>query len=70
MERGFSHVCYTRGCSNYATIALKLPLSSKIHCIVNVCDRCMPKYKLDDSDNLQHQHQIAIKHDNGSGAAK
>ena len=63
-------VCYSSGCNNSATIALRLPLGPRIHCIIYICNTCLPKYKLDDSDKLQHQHQIAIKHDNGSGAAK
>jgi hypothetical protein len=36
----------------------------------HVCYGCLPKYKVDDSDKLQHQHQIAKRDENGSGADK
>jgi hypothetical protein len=57
MQKDCSQVCYTAGCNNYATVALKIPLGSKIQCIIHVCKGCLSKYELDDSDKLQHPHQ-------------
>jgi hypothetical protein len=57
MDKTYAQVCYSAGCNNLATIALKIPLSSRIQCIIHVCSHCLRKYELDDSDKLQHQHQ-------------
>jgi C4-type Zn-finger protein len=68
MEKDHCQVCYTAGCNNHATTVLKIPLGSRIQCIIHVCDACLPKYK--HNDMLQHQHQIAIRDNNDSDAAK
>jgi hypothetical protein len=63
MRKDFGQVCYTAGCDNYASVSLKIPLGSRIQCVILVCDTCLPKYQLDDG-NMIHQSHIAIKDDN------
>jgi len=70
MENDHCQICYTAGCTNHATTVLKIPLGSRIQCIIHVCDACLPKYQLNDSDKIHYQHQIAVRDDNQSGAAK
>ena len=45
MDEGYDQICYTVGCENFASIALKMPQGSKIHCIVRICNGCLPKYQ-------------------------
>lgn len=66
----YCQVCYTAGCNNHATTVLKIPLSSRIQCIIHVCYACLPKYQLNDNDKIHYQHQIAVRDDNRFGAAK
>jgi hypothetical protein len=70
MNKDYAHVSYTNGCDYYSTIVLKIPPGPKIHCVIHICDACLPKYQLDDSDMVQPQHLFAVREDNGSGAAK
>jgi hypothetical protein len=70
MEIDYSKVCYSRGCKNYATIALKIPLGPTIQCIIHVCNGCLSKYKPDANDRIHYQHQIALIDYDGSDAAK
>jgi hypothetical protein len=70
MEKDYDQVCYTAGCNNYASVALKIPLGSRIQCIIHVCNGCLPKYQLNDNDKIHHQHQITVIDDNESDAIK
>jgi hypothetical protein len=67
--KNHSQVCYTAGCNNYATITLKLPLGSRIHCVILVCEACLPKYELDYGNTI-HQRQVVVRDDNGLDAVK
>jgi hypothetical protein len=70
--KDYRQVCYTAGCNNYASVSLKIPLGSRTQCIIHVCNGCLPKYQPNDNDNdkVHHKHQIAVRDDNWSGAAK
>jgi hypothetical protein len=61
MNKDYVQICYTEGCDNYSTIALKIPLGPRIHCIVHICDACLPKYQLDENDRIHHQHRMATR---------
>jgi hypothetical protein len=37
-------ICYSKNCSNVATMAIKLPINEKLACIINVCEKCIPKF--------------------------
>src|SRR5215210_5342445 len=37
-------ICYSKNCSNVATMAIKLPINEKLACIINVCKECIPKF--------------------------
>ena len=45
MDEGYDQICYTVGCENFASIALKMLQGLKIHCIVRICNGCLPKYQ-------------------------
>jgi hypothetical protein len=58
-------ICYSKSCSNVATMTIKLPINEKLACIINVCKECIPKFCPEYSNNrVESENALANKYTN------
>lgn len=48
-SKAFPSICDARGCLNYATTHIAIPLNDHLICVVKVCEKCIPKFWTKDS---------------------